>query len=43
MHKYLVRDDIVYTDTDSIILENPLTNIGNDIGDMKLEYKIKES
>jgi hypothetical protein len=39
----LVRDDIVYTDTDSAaLLPNPLTNVGNNLGEMKLEYKIKE-
>jgi hypothetical protein len=44
LHQFLVRDDIVYTDTDSIVLENELDKefISDKIGAFKLEYKIKE-
>lgn len=46
MQKYkLIPDNkIFYSDTDSIVLQKPLqTGISNEIGDLKLEYKIKEA
>ena len=42
LHEYLSRDDIGSKAADSIILKNPLSNVGNNIGEMKLEYKIRE-
>jgi hypothetical protein len=37
--------NIYYTDTDSIVTDIPLNDklVGNDLGQFKLEYKVKEA
>ena len=44
MHKFkTIKDNnVIYSDTDSVILEKPLKNVTSLLGDMKLEYIIKE-
>jgi hypothetical protein len=41
MYDFVNRSDCIYTDTDSVILKNPLDDkfIGDDLGEMKLEAK----
>jgi nitrate reductase beta subunit len=42
MSKYLTnyKDNLYYSDTDSIVIDKsiPIEKIGNELGDMKLEY-----
>ena len=40
MYEYINRDDIVYTDTDSVVIKGELPTSKN-IGEMKLECKVK--
>jgi len=45
MYKYISRDDCYYTDTDSIVLSNPLPEddvSSSELGKFKLEDQIKK-
>jgi hypothetical protein len=41
MYPYINRSDCYYTDTDSVVLTQPLPNevVGSELGKFKLEYK----
>ena len=42
MYKFSSRDDVCYTDTDSVFVQNPIEPqfVGNDLGKLKLEARI---
>lgn len=45
MYQYISREDCYYTDTDSVVLKNPLPNeivSSIELGKLKLEYKVKK-
>lgn len=41
MYDYLDNEDVIYTDTDSIVTSRELDNTGNELGQMKYEGKFK--
>jgi hypothetical protein len=45
MHPYISREDCFYTDTDSVVISEPLSDervSASEIGKLKLEYEVLE-
>jgi hypothetical protein len=44
MHPHISREDCFYTDTDSVVISEPLSDeivSSSEIGKLKLEYKVR--